>query len=110
MENQKLKLQILSPMHQIQEKRMFCMDIESRLESRMEAALTRQKHRMALYTEKLKGLSPLDKLNQGFSYVEDDAGHVFNDIRNAKIGSLVNIYVKNGRATARIEQAERIKK
>ncbi|MCX4376953.1 MAG: exodeoxyribonuclease VII large subunit [Lachnospiraceae bacterium] len=110
LENRKLKLQILSPMHQIQEKRMFCMDIESRLESHMEAALTRQKHRMALYTEKLKGLSPLDKLNQGFSYVEDDAGHVFNDIRNAKIGSLVNIYVKNGRATARIEQAERIKK
>ena len=29
------------------------------------------RHRFAVYMEQMKGLSPLQKLNQGYAYIED---------------------------------------
>jgi exodeoxyribonuclease VII large subunit len=72
------------------------MDLEEKLTNIMNERLTDNSHRLALYVEKLKGLSPLDKLSQGYAYVEDKGHKVVNSIGNVKKGDVVNIYVKNG--------------
>ena len=96
LENHKIRFKYLSPTNQLQQKRMYCMDLEGQLSGLMEKCLMENRHRMALLAEQLKGLSPLEKLSQGYSYVEIDNGQVLNDIKKVKPGQAVRIYVKNG--------------
>ncbi len=101
LENHKIRFKYLSPANQLQQKRMYCMDLEGRLSGQMEKCLTENRHRMALLAQQLKGLSPLEKLSQGYAYLENDNGQVLNDIRKAKPGQALRIYVKNGRIDAK---------
>ena len=64
----------LSPENQIREKRMYLMTAEEKLSRQMELLLQKKRHALQLYIERMKGLSPLEKLNQGFAYVEKDGG------------------------------------
>lgn len=91
-------------MNQIQQKRTYCMDLEGRLTGLMNSALTQQHHQIALYAEKLKGLSPLEKLSQGYAYVEGADHKVINDVRKVKPEDLLQIYVKNGTIQAKVTQ------
>ncbi len=96
LENHKIRLRYLSPVNQLQQKRMYCMDLEGQLSGLMERCLMENRHKMALLAQQLKGLSPLEKLSQGYAYVENDKGQVLSDIRNVETGQAVRIYVKNG--------------
>lgn len=102
LENRRLRLKYLSPENRLQQKRMYCIDLEERLGVLMDRKLTLDRHKMAILAEKLKGMSPLEKLSQGYSYVEDSEKRVINDIKNAKIGDVARIYVKNGIINAKI--------
>lgn len=107
LENQKVRLKYLSPVNQIQQKRMYCMDLEGRMAGLMNSALTRQRHRMALYAEKLKGLSPLEKLSQGYAYVEGADHRVINDVNKVKLEDPLQIYVKNGTIQAKVKEIKK---
>ena len=50
----------------------------------MEEILQQKRHQFALYVEKMKGLSPLEKLNQGYAYVEDKKGRPVRQIADVK--------------------------
>lgn len=65
---------------------------------------------LGLYTEKLKGLSPLDKLNQGFSYVSDSEGKTVSDVKRVAVGDRLSIHVKNGKIEALVTDKELWKK
>lgn len=104
LENQKVRLKYLSPMNQIQQKRTYCMDLEGQMAGLMNSVLTQQRHRMALYAEKLKGSSPLEKLSQGYAYVEDANHRVINDVHKVKPEDLLQIYVKNGTIQAKVKE------
>lgn len=93
----------LSPQSQIFEKRQRLLEVEERLQNRMEWVLTDRKHRLQMYIQQMKGLSPLDKLNQGFSYVEDESGAAVVRVQQVKVGSKVQIQVSDGVLDARIE-------
>ncbi len=96
LENHRLRFRLLSPANKLQQKRMYSMDLEGRLVQLMDDKITENKHRMSLFAERLKGLSPLEKLSQGYAYVENEKGKVVNDANAVQIGSELNIYVKNG--------------
>lgn len=93
----------LSPQNQIFEKRQRLLEVEKRLQNRMKWVLTDRKHRMQMYIQQMKGLSPLDKLNQGFSYVEDESGAAVVRVQQVKVGSKVRIQVSDGALDAQIE-------
>lgn len=96
LEKARLHAKYLNPLSRIREKRSYCMDLEERLSSLMNASLEGSKHKMALYAERLKGLSPLDKLSQGYAFVEGDDGRVVNSVKNVKKDDKLCIYVKDG--------------
>ncbi len=108
LENEKLRLKYQSPVSQIQQKRTYAMDLEGRLTGLMNSTLTRQQHRLALYAEKLKGVSPLEKLSQGYAYVESADHKVINDVNNVKPEDMVQIYVKNGTIQAKVKEINRV--
>lgn len=102
LENRRLRLKYLSPENRLQQKRMYCIDLEDRIAALMDRKLTLNRHKMAILAEKLKGMSPLEKLSQGYAYIEDGERRVINDVKNAKIGDMAKIYVKNGIIDAKI--------
>lgn len=63
----------------------------------MEQILQNYHRRLAVYVERLKGVSPLDKLNQGFSYVADASGRTVNNVYMVNPGDALTIHVKNGK-------------
>ncbi|MDE6204009.1 MAG: exodeoxyribonuclease VII large subunit, partial [Lachnospiraceae bacterium] len=96
------RLKMNSPMGKIREKRTYAMNLEDRLLAAVKSRIADQRHRLAIYIEKLKGLSPLDKLNQGYSYVSDSGGRTVTDIEKVALGDYLQIYVKNGRMEAQV--------
>lgn len=97
-----------SPAGRLKQNQTYALRLEERLQAAMKDNLLRKKHRFALYTEKLKGLSPLEKLNQGFSFVTDAEGKAMTDIGQAAVGELLTIHMKNGIVKARTEEKERV--
>lgn len=106
LERLSLKMELRSPNHQIQQKRQFLLSMENQLQSNMEQLLIQRKHKLALYIERLKGLSPLDKLNHGFSYVTDESNQVIKSINQVQKGQLIKICVTDGDIWANIEKTK----
>lgn len=95
-----LRLQVVSPANRIREKKMAAMAAEERLQERMDRVLEKKRHELAIYIEKMKGLSPLEKLNQGYSYVEDESGKNVRSVEQVQVGQTVGIRVRDGQINA----------
>lgn len=109
LEHEQTRLRYLSPMGQIREKRSWLCQMEERLQDRMQRQIQMNRYTLSLYVEKLKGLSPLEKLNQGFSHVADGQGRTVTDVDRVQPGELLTIHVKNGRITAEVKEKEQWK-
>lgn len=95
-------LNFLSPENQIREKRQRILNLEEKLQSVMDARLRQKRQQMDLYIQRLKGLSPLDKLNQGFSFVSDNKGHTVRSIEGIKLADELQIQVTDGKIQTRV--------
>lgn len=69
---------------------------ETALPREMKLKLTDRRHRLELYAGRLEGSSPLLKMSQGFSVVEDSKGHTLSDIGKVAPGDSITVHVKNG--------------
>ena len=98
-----LRLKTVSPENRIREKKMAAMTAEERLQERMERVLEKKRHELAIYIEKMKGLSPLEKLNQGYSYVEDECGKNVRSVEQVQVGQTVKIRVRDGQIHAAVK-------
>lgn len=106
-ESYKLKMNYLHPGTKLQEQKHHMAEIEQKLRLLMERKLTDSKQRLAIQIERMKGLSPLSKLNQGFSYVTANDGKTIKSIEHVKIDDKLIIYVTDGIVKAKV--AETIK-
>ena len=106
LENARVRLQHKSPMGQIREKRLWLAQLSDRIKRGMQDRTDGARHRVALYAERLNGLSPLQKLSQGFSHIADKEGRTVTDIDSVQVGDLLTIHVKNGRMTAQVKEKE----
>ena len=104
MEKMETKLKYLHPENKLREYRQRLIDLEDRLRNDMENHLQMKKHRFQIYLEKMKGLSPLQKLNQGFSYVETEEKQSLKSIFQLKPGDKVSVYVTDGVVKASVEE------
>ena len=82
------------------------MSLEERLQNLMAGRLRDSRHRFAIYVERMKGLSPLDKLNQGYSYAADAAGRTLSSVSQTAAGEQITVYVKDGRIKASVTDTE----
>lgn len=103
---QQMRLKYVSPAGQIRQKRTLALKLEEQLQNFMNVRLLGKRHELELYIEKLKGLSPLDKLNQGFSFVSDAKGRTISDVEQIEIHDKLLIQVKNGEITAQVTGKE----
>lgn len=100
MELYRMRLRHGSPESLLRENRMHCLRLEERMQYLMESRLQNSRNRLAVYLEKMKGCSPLDRLNQGFSYVADENGGCITRIGQVQTGDRLTIQVSDGRIDA----------
>lgn len=106
-ENYAVQLRYVSPVNRIRRKRDMALAYEEQLGRLMERKISDKRHQLALLIEQLKGLSPLDKLNQGYAYVADADGSTLTSVQKVRPGDPVQIYVKDGRINASVEKISR---
>lgn len=99
-----------SPESQIREKRQILVDMREKLEDRMGRRLEDSRHRLGLYIEKLQGLSPLAKLNQGFSYVEGPKGKNVTSVSHVSVGDCLHIQVADGQIGAVVQDVRAVER
>lgn len=97
------RLMHLHPKNMIREQQQRSVDCEEKLRAIMENRLNQEKHRFQICLEKMKMLSPLMKLSQGFSYVERESGGVVTCISDVQAGEKIAIYVTDGVIDASVE-------
>ena len=102
-----MRLKYAHPGQKLGEKRQHAADLENRLRNRMDAVITRDRHRLALCIEKMKGLSPLQKLNHGYAYVQNENGENVKSIRQAGPGELLTVYVSDGRIETEVRSSQK---
>lgn len=90
------QLRLLSPASKIREKRSQVLSLEDSLIGQMESILKKKRHQLDLYVEQMKGLSPLEKLKSGYSYVEDEEAHNIRSIKQVREGQLLKIRLTDG--------------
>ena len=100
-----LRLKFAHPRQKLNEKRQYCVELEDRLRNLMDRRLIAEKHRLALSAEKMKSLSPLEKLNQGFSFVQDENGRNIKSIRQVRQGERLTVYVTDGKIETEVISA-----
>lgn len=120
------KLAMRSPEAAVREKRRMLLDAEDalcealagkilllkaradntgrRLADGMTKALYRDKLRLHGLIGRLKGLNPMDRLSQGFSFVTDEEGNVFTSVKSAHEGDVLTIFVSDGKVRAAIRE------
>lgn len=103
-------LKYLSPKNQILEKRQHLVDLEEDLRDAMQRKISLKRQMLELYIQRLKGLSPLDKLNQGYSFVSDPKGSVIRSISQVHPEDMLKIQVTDGSILAQVMECEEIKR
>lgn len=97
-----LKLYFHSPENQLREKKLYAAELESRLKEAVKRILQNRRTQLDLWIEKMNGLSPLLKLNQGFSHVTDQNGRTVTEIGQVEKGEKLKIQVVNGEISAEV--------
>lgn len=92
-----------SPQDMLAQKRMYLGEYADRLQYLMEQKMMSAKHQMELYIEELKGLSPLYKLQGGYSYVSDMEGKNIRSVKSLKEGQRVKLSFMDGTAVTNVE-------
>ena len=98
------RMRFLHPRSKLQEKQTRSAELDQKLRLHMEQKLERSRQRFAIYIERMKGLSPVEKLNKGFSYVSDESGHNVKSIREIQTGDVLQIHMTDGIVKARAEE------
>ncbi len=107
LERYRVKMNYLHPRAKLQKQRQRSADTEQSLRNVMEKRLVLAKQQFAIRVERLKGLSPLAKLNQGFSYVTAETGKVVKSVNHVSKNDVLKIYVTDGIVKAKVEDTDK---
>lgn len=105
-EQYRLRLGMLNPENKLRENRKYTADLEIKLEQLMRQILVQKKHRLAILSEQIEGVSPVKKLSQGYAYVENADGKALTDVKAVHKDDILKIQLLNGSLKARVTEVE----
>ena len=92
----KTRLKYMSPLSRIRDKRHMSIKLEEELQSAMSQVIKEKKQMLSIYIERMKGLSPLEKLNQGYTYTSTADGKALRSVEQVEEGDRLKICVTDG--------------
>ncbi len=97
-------LQHVSPQDQLSQRRLYLADCQEKLNLMLERKIMAARHQLELYIEELKGLSPLYKLQGGYSYAVDEEGNNIRSVTQLKEGQKLQLTFADGSALVQVQQ------
>jgi len=101
-ERMNLKLRMNSPRSKVEQYRKVLERAEDILPRLMQNRIIDKKHQLQLLINTMKGLSPLNKLQSGFSYVSDENGKNITSVKMVTEESFINVAVTDGYIDAKV--------
>ncbi len=80
------------------------MQVRERLETAMERQLVAARHRLALVSGRLDGLSPLKRISGGFGFLTDEQNRRIVHVRDVEIGTRMTVRISDGRLEAYVTE------
>lgn len=102
-------LTVNSPRHRLNNTKTELLYMEDKLGIVMRRALEEYSGRLGILAARLSGLSPLDKLSQGYSYTECKGVNI-SSVHKLKSGDEISIYVKDGRIDAVVTDTSEVER
>lgn len=102
LEQYRLQLKLHDPVRQINEKRQRLADLEEQMKRLAERRILDAKHRLALVSGRLHGLSPLEKISRGFGFLTDGDGRRIESAASVKAGDSITVRVSDGKIRAQV--------
>ncbi len=107
-ESLRLRLHYASPKQKARDQRQRAAELDTQLRRGIQDSLQDRKRRMALAIERLRGLSPLEKLAQGYACVTDEDGKRISSVRQVRKDGWLRTYVADGRIESRVVAVEKL--
>ena len=104
LEKYQVQLKYKNPEYQIREKRQRLLESEEQLKLLLEKKISLKRHVLELYIEKMKGLSPLNKLKGGYGFVADENGKAVRSVKNINPGDRIKVSVTDGEMETVVER------
>ncbi len=95
-----LRMDALSPSSKVKLHRALYLNKEQKLDDLMSRKLDAAKHKVLIYIEKYKALSPVEKIGHGFAAVTDGKGKKVTDITSIHAGDELRLIMREGVITA----------
>lgn len=99
-----LKLRLRHPENTLNTQKQHLAEAGDMLRRIMEERLTACRYRLALAMESMKGLSPIEKLNQGYAYIENSRKEAVKKISQVNPKDQLFIYVSDGIILAEVTE------
>ena len=94
------------PKYQLQQKRLRVDELEEKLSRTMKEKIEQNRKQVAIATQRLKGLSPMERLQAGYAFVTTSSNCVVKEIKQVSVGEQLQIEVTDGTLIATINQIE----
>jgi len=101
LKQKKLLLERFHPRFQLQQKRQRADELAEKLSAKMQEKIQRKRQRVELMAQRLKGLSPIERLEGGYS-VASKNGRVVKEISQVAGGDEIAVDVTDGTILAAV--------
>ena len=101
LKQKRLLLERFHPRYQLQQKRLRADDLAEKLSAKMQEKIRQKRQKVELAAGRLKGLSPIERLEGGYSVVSKD-GRVIKEISRVKAGDEISVDVTDGTILATV--------
>lgn len=105
--NYEARVNYASPKNQLLTKKQYVDELFTKMENLFKNKLTNDKHTLGILAERLNGLSPLNKLSNGYAYITDDNLHSITSVGQIDVGEKVLLNLKDGKVTSVVEKIEK---
>lgn len=103
-----MQLKYVSPMMRMQDYRQRLMRMEEEMQQTLKKRLVDERHRLALYCERISGLSPLKQLERGYAIVSHDDGKSIYSVQDAALGEKIHVRFSDGVLDAVVSEKKTI--
>lgn len=103
-----MQLKYVSPMMRMQDYRQRLMRMEEEMQQTLKKRLVEERHRLALYCERISGLSPLKQLERGYAIVSHDDGKSIYSVQDAALGEKIHVRFSDGVLDAVVSEKKTI--
>ena len=106
-ETYQTKFLYLNPLGRLHEKQQRIVDYEDKIRMLMSLKIKEKKHELLLRVEQMKRVSPLEKLKQGFSFVQNESGKAVTSVSDVSLKETITIFVTDGQIEAEVKHVQK---